>query len=86
MVICSSDGDGSERPNPVGRHSEPGLILAMQRLPGDTRKRMVDRDVLPVDGGGVGHWQPVQNTNQPQKRASASRKKKTLATPPPKIR
>ena len=63
-----------------------GLICAVDGLPGDAVERMLDRDRVPVDGGGFSHGRVAQKTNQPQKRASASRKKKTLATPPPKMR
>jgi hypothetical protein len=62
------------------------LIDAMHGLPSDAVERMLDRDRVPVDGGWICDGRVAQKTNQPQKRASASRKKKTLDTPPPKIR
>ena len=66
--------------------ADEGLILAVNCLPCNAIERMFDGDGAPVDRCGWGPKRRVQNTNQPQKRASANRKKKTLETPPPKIR
>lgn len=63
-----------------------GLAGAVDRLPCDAIERMLDGDIAPVDGGWSRSGHGGQKTNQPQKRANASRKKKTLETPPPKIR
>ncbi len=63
-----------------------GLVRTVDSLSRDAVERMLDRDRAPVYGRGFGPGWRVQKTNQPQKSASASRKKKTLATPPPKMR
>lgn len=62
------------------------LVRAVHRLSSDTPIGMLDRNRTPVDGGWSRFRRRVQKTNQPQKSANASRKKKTLATPPPKMR
>lgn len=65
---------------------DEGLMLAVNGLARDASEGMLDGNGVPVDGRGPGWMRRAQNTNQPQKRASASRKKRTLETPPPKIR
>ena len=62
------------------------LAGAVQGLPGDAIEWTLDRDAAPVDWSRKGSGPGGQKTNQPQKRANASRKKKTLETPPPKIK
>lgn len=62
------------------------LVFAVDGLPGDAGQRLFPGNLAPVDGSGVGTRCRTQKTNQPQKSASASRKKKTLDTPPPKMR
>ena len=63
-----------------------GLLLAVDGLTRHASEWILDRDRVPVDCGRFGVSREGQKTNQPQKSASASRKKKTLETPPPKIR
>lgn len=62
------------------------LVGAVHRLPGNAGERLFPRHLAPVDRRWAGYAFAGQNTNQPQKRASANRKKKTLETPPPKTR
>ncbi len=63
-----------------------GLVAAVDGLPRHSLEWMLDRNRAPIDGGRYGVDRGGQKTNQPQKSASASRKKKTLETPPPKMR
>ncbi len=80
MAVDRKDGSG------LVDVAHQGLVATVDGLPGDPRERVLGGDQPPVDGSGVGYRRAVQKTNQPQKSASASRKKKTLETPPPKMR
>ena len=75
--------DGEDRSRLVDIANQR-LAIAVDDLASNAIERMLDGDLAPVDGSGF--QLRAQKTNQPQKSASASRKKKTLETPPPKIR
>lgn len=63
------------------------LVGAVDDLAGDARINLFSEQVIPRRTPGVRAGTIItQNKNQPAKSASDSRKKKTLATPPPVTR